>query len=117
MNNKTVVKIEKSGNRFNAWDAEGTKWTSEISTGTRKNAFEAGMALERRINKSGNPYWCKVPLSEFEASLVPEFDMSSVEVPSEHAEVLNFIHSSYKLKPRGLVMKELKCGKIQTKIY
>ena len=104
----TFVKIEKSGNRFNAWDAEGTKWTSEISTGTRKNAFEAGMALERRINKSGNPYWCKVPLSEFEASLVPEFDMSSVEVPSEHAEVLNFIHSSYKLKPRGLVMKELK---------
>ena len=108
MNKKIVVKIEKSGNRFNAWDAEGTKWTSEISTGTRKNAFEAGMALERRINKSGNPYWCKVPLSEFEASLVPEFDMSSVEVPSEHAEVLNFIHDSYKLKPKGLVMKELK---------
>ena len=104
----TFVKIEKSGNRFNAWDAEGKKWTSEIGTGTRKNAFEAGMALERRINKSGNPYWCKVPLSEFEASLVPEFDMSSIEVPSEHAEVLNFIHSSYKLKPRGLVMKELK---------
>ena len=104
----TFVKIEKSGIRFNAWDAEGKKWTSEIGTGTRKNAFEAGMALERRINKSGNPYWCKVPLSEFEASLVPEFDMSSIEVPSEHAEVLNFIHSSYKLKPRGLVMKELK---------
>ena len=104
----TFVKIEKSGNRFNAWDAEGKKWTSEIGTGTRKNAFEAGMALERRINKSGNPYWCKVPMSEFEASSVPEFDMSSVEVPSEHAEVLNFIHSSYKLKPRGLVMKELK---------
>ena len=34
--------------------------------------------------------------------------MSSIDVPSEHAEVLNFIHSSYKLKPRGLVMKELK---------
>jgi len=104
----TFVKIEKSGNRFNAWDAEGKKWTSEIGTGTRKNAFEAGMALERRLNKSGNPYWCKVPMSEFEASSVPEFDMSSIEVPSEHAEVLNFIHSSYKLKPRGLVMKELK---------
>ena len=104
----TFVKIEKSGNRFNAWDAEGKKWTSEIGTDTRKKAFEAGMALERRINKSGNPYWWKVPMSEFEASSVPEFDMSSIEVPSEHAEVLNFIHSSYKLKPRGLVMKELK---------
>ena len=102
------VKIEKSGNRFNAWDADGKKWTSEISTSTRKNAFEAGMALERVLNKSGNPYWRKVTLDEFESSSAPEFDMSSVDVPSEHAEVLNFIHSSYKLKPRGLVMKELK---------
>ena len=102
------VKIEKSGYRFNAWDAEGKKWTSEISTSTRKNAFEAGMALERVLNKSGNPYWRKVTLDEFESSSAPEFDMSSVDVPSEHAEVLNFIHSSYKLKPRGLVMKELK---------
>jgi nitric oxide reductase NorQ protein len=32
----------------------------------------------------------------------------SVEIPSDHEEVLNFIHSSYKLKPKGLVMKELK---------
>jgi nitric oxide reductase NorQ protein len=34
--------------------------------------------------------------------------MSSIEVPSDHAEVLNFIHSSYSLKPRGLMMSELK---------
>ena len=38
----------------------------------------------------------------------PVFDVSSVEVPSDHGEVLNFIHSSYDLKPQGLVMKELK---------
>ena len=103
-----VVKIEMSGNRYNAYDVDGNKLTSKIGTGTRKNAFEAGMALERRINKSDNPYWCRVPISEFEKTSIPEFDMSSIEVPSEHAEVLNFIHSSYKLKPRGLVMKELK---------
>ena len=106
--NNVVVKIEMSGNRYNAYDVDGNKLTSKIGTGTRKNAFEAGMALERRINKSGNPYWCKVPMSEFEASSIPEFDVSSIDIPSEHAEVLNFIHSSYKLKPRGLVMKELK---------
>jgi nitric oxide reductase NorQ protein len=40
--------------------------------------------------------------------MAPVFDTSSVEVPSDHAEVLNFIHGSYKLKPEGLVMKELK---------
>jgi nitric oxide reductase NorQ protein len=98
-----------SGNRYNAYDSDGKKWTSEIGTGTRKGAYEKGMALERRISKTnGNPYWWKVPMSEFEATSVPEFDVSSIDVPTDHTEVLNFIHSSYKLKPRGLVMKELK---------
>ena len=106
--NNVVVKIEMSGNRYNAFDSDGNKYTSEIGTGTRRGAYEKGMALERRLNKSGNPYWWKVPMSEFEVSSIPEFDVSSIDIPTEHAEVLNFIHSSYKLKPRGLVMKELK---------
>jgi len=107
--NNVVVKIEMMGNRYNAFDSDGNKYTSEIGTATRKSAYLAGKALERRVSKTnGNPYWWKVDMSEFEATSVPEFDVSSVEVPSEHAEVLNFIHSSYKLKPKGLVMKELK---------
>ena len=106
--NNIVVKIEKSGNRYNAWDSDGNKFTSEIGTGTRKSAYNKGMALEKRINKAGNPYWWKVPMSEFEASSTPVIDVSSIEIPSDHAEVLNFIHSSYNLKPKGLVMKELK---------
>ena len=106
--NNIVVKIEKSGNRYNAWDSDGNKFTSEIGTGTRKSAYNKGMALEKRINKAGNPYWWKVPMSEFEASSTPVIDVSSVEIPSDHTEVLNFIHSSYNLKPKGLVMKELK---------
>ncbi len=107
--NNVVVKIEMSGNRYNAFDSDGNKWTSEIGTGTRKGAYEKGMALERRISKTnGNPYWWKVDMSEFEKTSAPVFDVSSVEVPSDHSEVLNFIHSSYSLKPEGLVMKELK---------
>jgi len=106
--NNVVVKIEKSGNRFNAWDSDGNKWTSHIGTGTRKKAYNKGMALEQRTNKSGNTYWWSVPMSEFEKTSVPVFDASSVEVPSDHGEILNFIHSSYSLKPQGLVMKELK---------
>ena len=27
--NNVICKIEKSGNRYNAWSADGTKWTSE----------------------------------------------------------------------------------------
>ena len=104
--NNIVVKIEKSGNRFNAFDKDGVKYTSDIITSTRKSAYEAGMALERRTGKNDRVYWWKVPMSQFEQVIVP--DVSSVEVPSDHAEVLNFIHSSYNLKPKGLVMKELK---------
>ena len=107
--NNVVCKIEKSGNRYNAWSADGTKWTSEIGTGTRKRAFEQGMAIERRIGKNDRVYWWKVPMEKYtetEAPVVP--DISSVDVPSDHAEVLNFIHSSYSLKPAGLMMTELK---------
>ena len=47
-------------------------------------------------------------MSEFESNIAPVIDVSSVDVPSDHVEVMNFIHDSYKLKPQGLVMKELK---------
>ena len=106
--NNTVVKIEMSGNRYNAYDIDGNKYTSEIGTSTRKGAYNAGMALERRIGKNDRVYWWKVPMDNFESLSVPEFDASLVDVPTDHAEVLNFIHSSYNLKPKGLVMKELK---------
>ena len=106
--NNTIVKMEMSGNRYNAFDADGNKFTSEIGTGTRKRAYEQGMALERRTGKSGRVYWWKVPMSEFEKSTAPVFSAEELAVPEDHAEVLNFIHSSYKLKPELLVMKELK---------
>ena len=106
--NKVVVKVEKSGNRFNAFDIDGVKYTSDISTSTRKKAFHNNMAIEKRINKSDRVYWKLVPMSEFESNIAPVIDVSSVDVPSDHAEVMNFIHDSYKLKPQGLVMKELK---------
>ena len=107
--NNVICKIEKSGNRYNAWSADGTKWTSEIGTGTRKRAFEEGMAIERRIGKNDRVYWWKVPMEKFEETLAPAVpDISSVDVPTDHAEVLNFIHSSYSLKPAGLMMTELK---------
>ena len=103
-----VVQIIKSGNRYNAWDSDGVKYTSQISNGTRRKAFQNGEAVEERVNKNGKTFWTRVPMSVFEASTAPVIDVSSVDVPTDHAEVLNFIHSSYNLKPQGLVMKELK---------
>ena len=106
--NNIVVKVEKSGNRFNAWDSDGNKYTSQITTGARKRAYNNGMALEQRVNKAGKTYWWAVPMSVFEQSSTPQVVVPSVDVPTDHSEVLNFIHSSYSLKPQGLVMKELK---------
>ena len=103
-----VVKIVKSGNRFNAVDADNNVYTSYIRTGTRKKAYMSNMALECREGKSGRIYWWKVPMEQFGAqSHVPEAP-SEVEVPSGHQEVVDFISNSYALKPKGLIMKELK---------
>ena len=105
--NNVVVRIEKSGNRFNAWDADGNKYTSQISIGARKKAYENNTALEQRVNKSGKTYWWGVPMSEFEVNTITD-NTGNVEVQQEHNEVLNYIHTSYNLKPKGLVMKDLK---------
>ncbi len=105
--NNIVVRVEKSGNRFNAWDCNDVKYTSQITTGARKKAYNNGMALEQRVNKSGKNYWWAVPMSVYEQTQTPVFE-SSVDVPQDHAEVLNFIHNSYSLKPQGLMMSELK---------
>ena len=104
----TIVKIEKSGNRFNAWDSDGNKLTSHIRTGTRKGAYNAGMALECREGKGGRIYWWKVPMEQFGATSHVPTTPSEVEIPEGHEEVVDFIANSYGLKPQGLVMKELK---------
>ena len=103
-----VVKVIMSGNRFNAFDAGGVKYTSHIRTGTRKSAFNAGMALECREGKGGRIYWWKVPMEQFGVvSHVPDVP-SDVEIPDGHEDIVNFISNSYGLKPKGLIMKELK---------
>ena len=108
---KTVVKVVKSGVRFNAWDANGNKYTGQITTGARKKAYANGNALEQRVNKSGKTYWWPVPMSVYEAtenSFNAPQHTGDVEVPAGHEDVVNFIADSYKLKPKGLVMNSLK---------
>jgi len=107
----TIVEIIKSGNRFNAWDKDGNKLTSHIRTGTRRGAYAKGMALECREGKGGRIYWWKVPMAKFgkvvKNSEVPT-KPSEISIPDGHEDVVNFIKDSYSLKPKGLVMKELK---------
>ena len=103
----TIVKIEMSGNRFNAFDKDGNKWTHAIITSTRKSTYKANKALEMR-EKNGRTYWWKVPMEKFESTSHIPATPSEVEVPDGHAEIMDFISNSYKLKPEGLIMKELK---------
>ena len=99
-----VVKCEWSGNRANAWDTDGNKRTSEITVGARQKAADGGYLLGRFQMKNGKFQWRRW---DGEISS-PVHDTPSVDVPTDHAEVLNFIHTSYSLKPRNLMMSELK---------
>ena len=66
------------------------------------------MALECREGKGGRIYWWKVPMDKFNSTSTVLTADSNVEVPEGHDDVVNFIHDSYSLKPKGLVMNELK---------
>ena len=103
-----VVRIEKSGNRFNAWDTDGVKRTSEITTTTRRKAFEGDYLLGRFTGRTGKVFWRKVDGDTSVNNTSTTSHSSSVEVPTGHDEVLAFIHNSYSLKPQGLMMNELK---------
>jgi len=102
-----VVRVEKSGVRFNAWDTNGVKRTSEITTGARKRAHEGGYLLGRFQMKNGKFQWRKWDGEVTQNTPIVQ-DSSTVEVPTDHEEVLSFIHNSYSLKPRNLMMSELK---------
>jgi len=99
-----ICRVEKSGNRYNAYNTDGVKMTSEITTGCRKKAFEGDYLLGRFVGTTGKTYWRKVDGENPSVTTVS----TPIDLPSEHAEVLNFIHNSYRLKPTGLMMNELK---------
>ena len=103
----TVVQVVKSGNRYNAWDADGNKWTHAIISSTRKNNYMKGKAIELR-EKNGQEYWYGVPMEKFNSSTTIPTTPSDIEIPDGHAEIVDFIGNSYGLKPKGLIMKELK---------
>ncbi len=99
-----VVRCEWSGNRANAFDTDGNKRTSDITVGARQKAADGGYLLGKFEMKNGKFQWRR-----WDGEITPNTNASStVDVPTDHEEVLNFIHSSYSLKPAGLMMSELK---------
>ena len=102
----TVIQVVPSGVRFNAFDRDGNKYNM-IPTYIRRNAHENGNAMELTEYASGRRYWREVSMSLF--TDMPDIPVAEgIDVPEGHQEILDFIHTSYKLKPESLVMKELK---------
>jgi nitric oxide reductase NorQ protein len=101
----------KTGLVYSAFDRNGNKVPAKfIPTNLRKEAFDTNSA----IAVNGDDTLTLVDISEFDTAnivtegVVEHSDNVSVNVPEEHAEIMNFIHSSYSLKPKGLMMSELK---------
>ena len=101
--NTIYVKVELVGSKMIATDQFG-KEVSGILYGTRKRALDHGRAL---MNVNGK--WKSCNLDEYDIAIkeasAPEIPS---EVPAEHAEVMNMIHTSYDLKPKTLMLSELK---------
>ena len=73
-----VVRIEKSGVRFNAWDTNGVKRTSEITVGARQKAADGGYMLGRFQMKNGKFQWRRY---DGEVSSPTTQDSAKVEIP------------------------------------
>ena len=101
--NTIFVKVELAGSKMIAIDQFG-KVFNGILYGTRKGALDNGAAL-----RHDNGKWRRCPMSDYN-SAVKEASAPEIpsEVPAEHAEVMNMIHTSYDLKPKTLMLSELK---------
>ena len=103
---QTIVKVEQKGSRLIAVDAKGQD--HKVPGYRRKDAFANGDALAQYIGSTGRPYWSPVPMDMFNATANIPQSVMAVDIPADHAASVDFIHSSYKLKPGNLVMSELK---------
>ncbi len=107
MNKDIIVKIEQvSASRTRAVTADGTDYSNEIPSYKRKQVLaETGYAI-RKTGSTGRVFWRAVSETDFNETKAVETTVS--DTPSEHTDITDYIHSSYKLKPRGLMMNEIK---------
>ena len=104
--NTRVVTVSMHGTRYVATDVDGA--IVKVPGHRRKEAFDNNCAIAEIEGSTGRKFWRPVPMDTFnEIANIPTA-VKAVEVPSDHAEVLDFIHTSYSLKPHNLVMNELK---------
>ena len=117
MNYQNIFRVEsgqknlfgKMSTIYNAFDREGNKVPAKfLPKSIRQEAFNTNQCIA--VDSNGGISLVDASLFDT-ANIVSEdttSESSTVDVPTEHQEVLNFIHSSYSLKPKALMMNELK---------
>ena len=114
LNNKQVVKVIKINGSMRVINFDGTNLTQFMSYATKRNGFDNKLAYMRADNGSGWSSWSKVPMEDF--ITIQELYQKEIQnnfntnkpISKELTKDREFIHNSYRLKPIGLKMSELK---------
>jgi MoxR-like ATPase len=117
--NPVICIIEQNPNdlSYSAIDKNGNRNT-DISEQWMSTAFKNKLAMAQAMGSAGKLYWRPIEQEYFTndnmlgrpkaSSVMPTKARTEPKFSDEHNELLTYIHSSYKLKPKKLVMNELK---------
>ena len=106
-----VYKIQKQGARFLLINTDGEVATAPVGSVMRRKAGLEGKAVRGFKNRKGKDTFRIVDISEYNMLVAPlkEEGVVTIEEPKTHDEIKRIIHEdSIKLKPRELVIKDLK---------
>lgn len=108
-----VYQVQLFGNALKLVSPDGeVLGANGVTRGCRKGAFKSGNALQGYIQSNGSKVFRQVPMDVFNSLVKPlstESGKEQTEIASDHESVKDFIHNgSIDLKPRELVMDELK---------
>jgi MoxR-like ATPase len=108
MQDNQYFKVELQDGRYNLIDISGEivkKSPGKLYSQMKKKVVESGNCLVY----TGTTYK-QAPMKEYNVAIKAhqKEQMATQELPEEQLSVMNMIHSSYDLKPKGLKMNELK---------
>jgi len=101
--------VQYTTTKIKVYNADGKEChTSNYPHKLWSNLKKTALAEGKALHYTGEG-WKKVDMYNYDKMVQQKAEpMPAPEVPAEHAELMNLIHTSYDLKPKGLKMNELK---------